>query len=206
MNQSKNSKFSLILVLGSLTALSPFAIDMYLPAFPKMAEDLGATVPQVSLSLSSYFIGLAAGQLFYGPLLDRFGRKMPLYCGLLIFILATVGCLTSRSVETLVVFRFIQAIGGCAANVAAMAMVRDFFEPKESAKIFSLLVLILGVSPLLAPTAGGILSTYFGWQSVFVVLGIIGVLMLALSIFFLPKGYEPDKELSLHPVAIAKNY
>jgi DHA1 family bicyclomycin/chloramphenicol resistance-like MFS transporter len=117
-----------------------------------------------------------------------------------------LGCLTSTTVEALIAFRFIQAVGGCAANVAAMAMVRDFFPPKESAKIFSLLMLILGVSPLLAPTAGGFLSMHFGWQSVFVVLGVIVALMLFLSIFFLPVGYQPDKTHSLHPVLIGKNY
>nr|WP_295900156.1 multidrug effflux MFS transporter [uncultured Bdellovibrio sp.] len=206
MNSTKHSNFSLILVLGALTALSPFSIDMYLPAFPKMAESLHTSVAEVSLSLSSYFVGLAVGQLFYGPLLDRFGRKKPLYIGLLVYILATIGCLTSRSVDTLVVFRFIQALGGCAANVAAMAMVRDFFSPKESAKVFSLLMLILGVSPLLAPTAGGYLATAFGWQSVFVVLTVIGILMLGISIFYLPHGYEPDKSHSLHPGLILKNY
>lgn len=206
MNSTKHSNFSLILALGALTALSPFSIDMYLPAFPKMAESLNTSVSEVSLSLSSYFIGLAFGQLFYGPLLDRFGRKKPLYIGLILYILATLGCLTSRSVDTLVIFRFIQAVGGCAANVAAMAMVRDFFSPKESAKVFSLLMLILGVSPLLAPTAGGYLATAFGWQSIFVVLIVIGVLMLGVSIFYLPTGYAPDKSHSLHPGLIFKNY
>lgn len=197
---------SLILVLGALTALSPFSIDMYLPAFPKMAEEFEVSVAQVSLSLSSYFVGLAAGQLFYGPLLDRFGRKPPLYAGLVIFILATVGCLFSKTVDALVIFRFIQALGGCAAGVAAMAMVRDFFSPKESAKIFSLLVLILGVSPLLAPTAGGYLSALFGWQSVFVALLLLGLFMLGLVIFALPVQYQPDQSHSLHPVLIVKNY
>lgn len=206
MSDNKPSKRSLILVLGSLTALSPFAIDMYLPAFPKIAEGLGTTVPQVSMSLSSYFIGLAAGQLFYGPLLDRYGRKSPLYVGLIIFILATIGCLFSTSVEGLIAFRFIQAVGGCAASVTAMAMVRDYFSPKESAKILSLLVLILGVSPLLAPTAGSFLTAHFGWQSVFIALGVLGSLILGLAVFLLPSAYKPDKNHSLHPVLIMKNY
>lgn len=206
MNTTQHSRFSLILVLGALTALSPFSIDMYLPAFPKMAESLGTSVSAVSLSLSSYFVGLAVGQLFYGPLLDRFGRKKPLYVGLVLYILATLGCLSSKNVDSLVAFRFIQAIGGCAANVAAMAMVRDFFSPKESAKVFSLLMLILGVSPLLAPTAGGYLATHLGWQSVFVVLAVIGTLMLGLSIFYLPTIYTPDQSHSLHPGQIFKNY
>lgn len=206
MNSTKHSNFSLILVLGALTALSPFSIDMYLSAFPKMAESFHTNVAEVSLSLSSYFVGLAVGQLFYGPLLDRFGRKKPLYIGLIIYILATIGCLSSDSVQTLVAFRFVQAIGGCAANVAAMAMVRDFFSPKESAKVFSLLMLILGVSPLLAPTVGGILTAHFGWQSVFVTLGVIGVLMLGLAIFYLPHGRAADESHSLQFKPIVRNY
>ncbi|HKB89644.1 MAG TPA: MFS transporter, partial [Opitutaceae bacterium] len=127
----KRNNFYLILILGTLTALSPFSIDMYLPAFPKMAVDLGVHVSEISLSLSSFFVGLAVGQLFYGPFLDRFGRKRPLYFGLVLYVLATIGCLTCRSIQALIVFRFIQAIGGCAANVASTAMVRDFFSGKE---------------------------------------------------------------------------
>ncbi len=131
MKSTKHSNFSLILILGALTALCPFSIDMYLSAFPKMAESFHTNVAEVSLSLSSFFVGLAAGQLFYGPLLDRFGRKSLFILVLSFYILATIGCLTADSVQTLVVFRFIQAVGGCAANVAAMAMVRDFFSPKR---------------------------------------------------------------------------
>ncbi|NUN05346.1 MAG: multidrug effflux MFS transporter [Bdellovibrio sp.] len=206
MREKTFNKTSLILVLGSLTALGPFSIDMYLPAFPKMAEGLGTTVPQIAMSLSSYFIGLAAGQLFYGPFLDRFGRKPPLYMGLFIYILASIACGFSKSVETLVVFRFVQAIGGCAAGVTAMAMVRDYFSPQESAKVLSLLILILGLSPLLAPTIGGLLSTHLGWQSLFWALTGLGVFVLSLAIFFLPSLYIPNKDHSLHPFKIVGNY
>lgn len=206
MTNKPFNKTSLILVLGALTALGPFSIDMYLPAFPKMAEGLGTTVPQVAMSLSSYFVGLAAGQLFYGPFLDRFGRKLPLYVGLLIYILASVGCVFSKSVESLIFFRFIQAIGGCAAGVTSMAMVRDYFSPQESAKVLSLLILILGLSPLLAPTVGGLLTTHVGWQSVFWVLTGLGIFVLSLALFFLPSVYVPNKEHSLHPLMIVKGY
>jgi MFS transporter, DHA1 family, multidrug resistance protein len=198
--------FYLILILGTLTALCPFSIDMYLPSFPKIADALGVPVARLSLSLSSFFIGLAIGQLFYGPLLDRFGRKPPLYAGLAVYILATIGCLASRSVEMLVFLRLIEAIGGCAASVAAMAMVRDFFTGKESAKVFSLLVLILGTSPLLAPTVGGYLSAAFGWQSIFVLLAVIAGAILMVSIFFLPEGHPADLSHSLRPLKVLKSY
>ncbi|MBX3020097.1 MAG: multidrug effflux MFS transporter [Bdellovibrionales bacterium] len=206
MNPKRPNNFYLILMLGSLTALSPFSIDMYLPAFPKIASDFGVSVTEVSLSLSSYFIGLACGQLFYGPLLDRFGRKPPLYGGLILYILATLGCMLSRSIESLVAFRCLQALGGCAAQVASVAMVRDFFEGREMAKIFSLLVLILGVSPLLAPTTGAYLAEHYAWHSVFIALLIIGCALLAMVFFFLPEGHQPDKSQSLRLGPIFKGY
>ena len=206
MEQNKKNNFSLILILGSLTALSPFSIDMYLPAFPQMAHDFQTNVAKVSLTLSSYFIGLASGQLFYGPLMDRFGRKKPLYAGLIIYILAAIGCAFSKSVDTLMIFRFIQAAGGCAAAVGAFAMVRDLFSSKESAKVLSLLILILGVSPLLAPTIGGYLAVYFGWASVFFVLASIAATILIVVWRLLPESHAGDKNHVLRLMPIAKNY
>lgn len=195
-----------IFILGLLTALGPFSIDMYLPAFPDIAKDLGTTVSQVSLSLSSYFIGISVGQLFYGPLLDRFGRKRPLYIGIAVYILTSIACLATNSIETLVGIRFLQALGGCVAGVGAMAMVRDLFTTKESAKVYSLLILILGVSPLLAPTVGGYLATSFGWHSVFIALAAIALAILAIVYFFLPESHQPDPSVSLSFKPIMKNF
>jgi DHA1 family bicyclomycin/chloramphenicol resistance-like MFS transporter len=144
--------YSLILILGSLTALGPFSIDMYLPGFPAIAADLRTNTSMVALSLSSFFIGISAGQLLYGPLLDRFGRKKPLYIGLLVYILASAGCAFATSIDALIILRFIQALGSCAATVTAVAMVRDLFPVKENAKVFALLMLVLGASPMIAPT------------------------------------------------------
>ncbi|RYZ88672.1 MAG: Bcr/CflA family efflux MFS transporter [Proteobacteria bacterium] len=206
MTKSRREKNLLILLLGALTALSPFSIDMYLPAFQKVAEDFNTTVAQVSLTLSSYFIGLSVGQLFYGPLLDRFGRKKPLYGGLLLYIVTTLACLMAHSIETLVVLRFIQAIGGCAAGVASFAMVRDSFTMKESSKVFSLLILILGVSPLVAPTAGGYVSAAWGWHSVFIFLALIAAMLLACSVFFLKESHQPDTSVSLRAGPIFRNF
>ncbi len=206
MDAHKKKYISLILILGSLTALSPFSIDMYLAAFPQMAIAFNTDVARVSLTLSSYFIGLASGQLFYGPLMDRFGRKKPLYVGLSIYILASIGCVFAKSVDSLIVLRFIQAVGGCAASVGSFAMVRDLFEPKESAKVFSLLILILGVSPLLAPTVGGLLTVSFGWSSVFIVLTLISMIILTVVTLYLPESHTGDKEYILHPKHITKTY
>src|SRR5271165_6959883 len=125
MSHSKNP-YLIIVILGALSTISPFAIDMYLPAFPEIAAALHTSTARVSLSLASYFAGMAAGQLFYGPLLDRFGRKLPLYAGLVLFVAASMLCLGSRNVEWLIALRFVQGLGGCGAQVASMAMVRDF--------------------------------------------------------------------------------
>src|SRR6186713_1786000 len=124
-SMTKQRYFYLVFILGSLTALSPFSIDMYLPGFRDIAENLHTTVSRVSLSLSTFFIGISAGQLLYGPLLDRYGRKRPLYAGLALYILVSLACLSVRQVDHLIILRFIQAVGSCAATVTAMAMVRD---------------------------------------------------------------------------------
>jgi len=197
MIQPKQNNRLIILILGTLATVSPFSIDMYLPAFSQIASDFHTETAQIALSVSSYFIGMAIGQILYGPLLDRFGRKRPLYIGLSIFILASIGCTQSSSIETLTVLRFIQALGGSVAWVGSVAMVRDFFPVEESAKIFSLLVLILGVSPLLAPTFGGFITVSLGWQWVFIMLAGITLLILLVTIFYLPEGNAPDKTISL---------
>lgn len=195
-----------ILILGSMTALSPFSIDMYLSAFPLMAKFFNTTVAEVSITLSSYFIGLASGQLIYGPLMDRFGRKKPLAFGLTIYILASLACTFVTSIDQLIILRFVQAMGGCACSVAAFAMVRDLFEPRESAKILSLLILILGVSPLLAPTIGGYLAVYLGWRSIFFSLVGGASILFFVVMKFLPETHGGDESHVLKPVAIFKNY
>lgn len=206
MNTTTPNKNLIILILGILTTVTPFSIDMYLPAFSEVAKDLNTTTATLSLSISSYFIGLAVGQLFYGPLLDRFGRRKPLYVGLTIFMVASVGCVFSQSVEQLIAFRFLQALGGCAAQVGSMTMVRDFFEPQEIAKVISLLILVLSVSPLLAPSIGGILATSLGWQSIFLVLILIVMIVITIIFLRLPQGYQADPTVSLRLVPIISTY
>ncbi|MCQ6960210.1 multidrug effflux MFS transporter [Mucilaginibacter aquariorum] len=198
--------FLLIMILGSLTALGPFSIDMYLPGFSDIAKSLHTTTENVALSLSSFFIGISAGQLLYGPLLDKYGRKPPLYAGLGLYIIASVGCYFSDSIEMLIVMRFIQAIGSCAATVASIAMVRDIFPVKDSAKVFALLILVLGASPMIAPTVGGYVTAAFGWQLIFIILAVISVLITLAVIFFLPESYRADPSYSLKPKPIITGF
>ncbi|MFG4002378.1 multidrug effflux MFS transporter [Flavobacterium aquidurense] len=196
----------LILILGSLTALGPFSIDMYLPGFSGIAKDLHTTVAKVSMSLSSYFIGISAGQLLYGPLLDRFGRKKPLFIGLLVYILASLGCVYVADIDSFILLRFVQAIGSCAATVASVAMVRDLFPVKDIPKVFSLLMLVLGLSPMLAPTIGGYVTEDYGWHTVFFILMCMGIAILIAAMVGLPNSYKPDTSISLKPKPIVANF
>jgi DHA1 family bicyclomycin/chloramphenicol resistance-like MFS transporter len=196
----------LILILGSLTALGPFSIDMYLPGFSGIAKDLHTTVAKVSMSLSSYFIGISAGQLLYGPLLDRFGRKKPLFIGLLVYILASLGCVYVTDIDSFILLRFVQAIGSCAATVASVAMVRDLFPVKDIPKVFSLLMLVLGLSPMLAPTIGGYVTEDYGWHTVFFILMCMGIAILIAAMVGLPNSYKPDTSISLKPKPIVANF
>jgi MFS transporter, DHA1 family, multidrug resistance protein len=200
------SKFLLILILGSLSAIGPFSIDMYLPGFPAIAADLNTTVAHVSLSLSSFFIGISAGQLIYGPILDRFGRKRPLYFGLTLYLLASAACVFITSAEALIVLRLFQALGGCAGMVASRATVRDVFPVEENAKVFSTLMLVIGISPVIAPTLGGYISGNFGWQYVFVVLTFLAAFILIAVHFAFPTTKKPDPTKSMKPGAIVKGY
>jgi MFS transporter, DHA1 family, multidrug resistance protein len=157
----------LALILGALTALGPLAIDTYLPALPTIARDLDTTAALTQISLSVYFIGIALGQAVYGPLSDRLGRKPALYAGLLLFIVASIGCALAGTVQVLIAFRFLQALGGCAPLVVPRAVVRDYFDERDSVRMLSMLVLVMGAAPILAPLAGGQLLTFFGWRSIF---------------------------------------
>lgn len=189
-----------------ITAIGPFSIDMYLPAFANIADHLHTTVAHVSLSLSSFFIGISVGQFIYGPLLDRYGRKKPLYVGLFIYLITSALCVFAQTADMLIGLRFAQALGSCAGMVAARAMIRDIFSVKDNAKVFSKLMLVVAVSPIIAPTMGGFITAAFGWQSVFVVLTIMALIIILAVHYGLPETQKADAGYSLRPSAIVKNY
>jgi DHA1 family bicyclomycin/chloramphenicol resistance-like MFS transporter len=197
MSATKPSRAFVIFILGAFDTITPLTIDMYLPAFSQMAEEFGTTTARVSLSLTSYFIGLGIGQIFYGPLLDRYGRHKPLYYGMALYIISCLGCAWATSVEMFIAFRLVQALGCCVSAVGVRAMVRDYFTLEESPKIFSMLMLILSVSPLLAPSLGSAITSHLHWSWVFYILIIVVVLILLLTYFFLPEVYKPDPSVSL---------
>jgi DHA1 family bicyclomycin/chloramphenicol resistance-like MFS transporter len=198
--------YRLAVLLGALTAMGPLAIDMYLPALPTIARDLSASSSAVQVSLAAYFVGIAIGQAFYGPLSDRVGRKPALYAGLLVFILASVGCALAESVRVLIVCRFVQALGGCAPLVIPRAVVRDHFDERGSARMLSMLILVMGLAPILAPLVGGQLLLRFGWRSVFWLLTIYGTVWLLLVALLLPESHAPERRTRETLAAVLAGY
>ncbi|WP_397450066.1 multidrug effflux MFS transporter [Pseudomonas sp. NA-150] len=159
-----------ILILGALSAFGPLAIDFYLPGFPAIALAFGTDEQHVQLTLAAYFLGLSIGQLGYGPVADRFGRRVPLLVGVGLFTLASLACSFAPTLDWLIAARFVQALGGCAGMVLSRAIVSDKCNPVESAKVFSQLMLVMGLAPILAPMLGGLLVNLYSWQSIFLVL------------------------------------
>lgn len=195
-----------IFILGLLSAIGPFSIDMYLPGFKEIAGSLHTSIAHVGLSLSSFFIGISVGQLIYGPLLDRFGRKLPLYIGLSLYLVTSILCAFVINADQLIIMRFFQALGSCAGMVAARALVRDLFPVAENAKVFSYLMLVIALSPIIAPTAGGYLTSAFGWQAIFITLAGISLFTLIAAWLWLPAGQKPDRGKSLKPIPIIKGF
>jgi len=182
----------LLLILGALSAFGPLAIDFYLPSFPALARAFATDVEHVQLSLASYFVGLAIGQLIYGPMADRFGRRKPLLVGVALFSLASLACALAPSLEWLIAARFVQALGGCAGMVVSRAVVRDMCDPISSAKVFSQLMLVMGLAPILAPLAGGLLLSSLGWPSIFICLTLFSFACLLAVAKWLPETLADD--------------
>jgi DHA1 family bicyclomycin/chloramphenicol resistance-like MFS transporter len=191
--------YRLALILGALTAIGPLAIDMYLPALPTIAREFGVDASVVQSSLAAYFIGIALGQAFYGPLSDRLGRKPSLYLGLTLFMISSIGCASAASVDALIAFRFLQALGGCAPIVIPRAIVRDYFDQAGSVRMLSVLMLVMGLAPILAPLIGGQLLVHFGWRAVFWLLTAYAAVWLTVVAALLPESL-PSTRRARHPI------
>ena len=195
---SDQARFDIVVVvLALLTAFGPLSIDMYLPAFGDIAASFQTQSNRVELSLTSFFLGLFIGQLLYGTVSDRFGRKPPLYFGLALYIVTSIACAFAPNLETLIVLRFLQAIGSCAGLVIARAMVRDLYTPQASAQVFSFLILVMGIAPILAPLMGAYVTAAFGWQAIFFIVACLGVACLAVIHVRLPETRLPDKAVRI---------
>ena len=170
----------LALILGLLSAIGPFAIDMYLPALPDIGRSLHASVGAVQWSLTTFFLSLGFGQLLYGPVSDMVGRKLPLYGGMALFLVASVGCALAGSIETLLAWRLLQGLGAAAGMAIPRAVVRDLYTGSDAARMMSLLMLVFSISPILAPLAGSGVIAVAGWRGVFWVVAFAAVVGLVL--------------------------
>lgn len=185
-------------VLAALTAMGALAIDMYLPSFTAIAQDLGVGTNLVQLTLASFLIGLAVGQMFYGPLSDRFGRKPPLFFGIALYFVCSLLCIFAQNIETLIVLRLFQGLGGSAGMVIPRAMVRDRMGAEGSAKAFSMLMLVFGLAPILAPFIGGLMLVFASWRGIFVVLTIFGLLCMVGTRKYLTETVDVTRAEPLH--------
>lgn len=181
-----------ILAMGLMIAIGPLSIDMYLPALPSMAAEFGVDVGSIAKSVPAYFVGLVFGQLFYGPFSDRVGRVKPMYLGMTIFIIASIICATTTNEYVLFAARTLQALGACVTAVVTRAAVRDSLSPVQSARAFSLMMLVMGVAPILAPTLGAAVLQVASWHMIFWFLTAYGVLNLILTKVFLKETLAPE--------------
>jgi MFS transporter, DHA1 family, multidrug resistance protein len=194
-----------IFIFGFLSAIAPLSIDIYLPALPTLRAAFGADEAQTLYTLSTFFIGFGGGQLLFGPLTDRFGRKRPLLVGLAVYIAASVGCALAPSIATLIAFRFIQALGGSIVPIAVQAMVRDLYARNESARILSLNMLVTASAPVIAPLLGGQVLLWLDWRFIFWVLVGFGALALVAA-SVLPETLSSARRTAAHPLAMLRGY
>ncbi len=195
-----------IIVIGALAGIGPFTIDMYLPGFQQIARDLQTDMVHVGFTLTSYFIGISLGQLFLGPLLERYGRIKPLITGLILYTISAMGCFFSPSVYSLIVMRFFLALGVCVSMVGGQAIMRDLFSGRELARANSLVQMVFGVAPVIAPSLGGMVVSSIGWRYVFIILTFIAAVVVILIKLLLPETKGEDKNYSLHPRNVFASY
>ena len=201
--RSRRSIALLVMVLGVLTATGPLATDMYLPAFPQITRDLGASEAQIGLTLTAIMLGLAAGQLVIGPMSDAWGRRRPLLVGVAMFTVTSVLCVFVPNVTAFVALRFVQGVAGAAGAVIARAVVRDMFQGDDAVRFFSRLALVMMLAPLLAPLVGAQLLLVGPWQLSFWVLAVMAALSFVLVLFWLPESLPASERRAQGPRVLA---
>ena len=196
MKMNKSKRLLMAMVLGSFAAIGPLSIDMYLPSLPALAEDLQSSTSVAQLSLTAFLLGIALGQLLLGPLSDQKGRRLPLILSLIVYCLSSILCASAPSIEVLVLLRFMQGLSGAGGMVISRAIVRDLYTGVELTKFFSLLMLINGAAPILAPVMGGQLLHFTSWRGVFIVLGILSIVMITAAFFCIPETLSSENRSS----------
>ncbi|PRX97206.1 DHA1 family bicyclomycin/chloramphenicol resistance-like MFS transporter [Allonocardiopsis opalescens] len=202
----KKSVLLLVLVLGALAATGPLSVDLYLPAFPQIAADLGAPESQIQLTLTAIMIGLAVGQIIIGPMSDAWGRRRPLLIGVAAFTLTSFLIVIVPTVEAFIALRFVQGLAGAAGAVISRAIVRDLFEGDDAARFFSRLMLVVGLAPILAPVLGGQLLLVGSWHLSFVVLGAAGAVSFAAILFGMPESLPAEQRSPARAGTLARNF
>ena len=187
-----------IMLLALFTSLGPLSIDMYLPALPEMAQDFNVSTQQIANTLPAYFLGLAIGQLIYGPISDRIGRKKPLYFGMALYTFASLLCVIAPDHWSLIAARILQALGGCVGVVMARAAIRDCLDVQSSAQAFASMMIVMGIAPILAPTIGAAILHLFSWHGVFIALSLVGLICLLCVHFLFKETLEPQRRLNLN--------
>lgn len=183
----------LTMILGALTAFAPFATDMYLSSFSSIANSLHADLGEVQITLSVFFFGLAMGQLFYGPLIDRFGRRKPLLAGIAVFMVTSLLIVMAPDIATFTGLRLLQALGGCAGMIVSRAIIRDLFDETASAHVLSSMMLVQGLGPIIAPVLGGYILVVAGWRAVFVFLLLFGAVCFLSTLIGVPETLAVER-------------
>ena len=203
---SRFAKIKLVVILAYMSALAPLSTDMYLPALERVKQSFATSEFYAQLSVASFFVAFALGQLVYGPLSDKFGRKKPLYAGITLFIAASLACVSFDNIYAFIFFRFLQALGGCAGVVLARAIVNDKFELHEAAAMFALMMVVGSLAPMLAPTFGGFVLEFFPWQAIFTILFALGILLFIFIFFGLDESAEIKSDAAISAAAVARDY
>jgi DHA1 family bicyclomycin/chloramphenicol resistance-like MFS transporter len=203
-NSSSRGLPGWLILIAVMAGIGPVSIDLYLPAFPMIETEFGER--GVERTMASYLIGLAVGQLLYGPISDRFGRKPPLYFGFIVYTVGAIGCALSTSMTMLMICRIVQALGACSGLAIGRAIVRDRCEPEQAARAFSTLMTIVSVAPILAPVAGGFIVASFGWRIVFFVQAALGVGILIGMHYLLTESRDPKHVRPLGIGSALRNY
>ena len=203
---SRFAKIKLVVILAFMSALAPLSTDMYLPALERVKQSFATSEFYAQLSVASFFVAFALGQLVYGPLSDKFGRKKPLYAGISLFIAASLACVSFDNIYAFIFFRFLQALGGCAGVVLARAIVNDKFELHEAAAMFALMMVVGSLAPMLAPTFGGFVLEFFPWQAIFTILFALGILLFIFIFFGLDESAEIKSDVAISAAAVARDY
>ncbi|ENU4316748.1 multidrug effflux MFS transporter [Acinetobacter baumannii] len=206
ISHSKNiiqtSSWFFMMILGALMAFTSLSTDIYLPAMPQMAHELNGNV---ELTVTGFLGGFALAQLIWGPMSDRIGRKIPLFIGMILFVIGSIGCAISQSIEQIVFWRVFQAFGACTGPMLGRAMIRDLYARTQAAQMLSTLMIIMAIAPIAGPLLGGQIIKFSTWHSIFWLLAMIGVVMF-ISLFFLPETHAPEKRTTTSVMNTFRNY